>query len=274
MSELVLVIDDNEGVRTALSILFSVHDLPCITAATVEDGLALLGEHPVGLVVQDMNFTEDTTSGKEGIALFHEIRQLYPDLPVILLTAWTHLETAVDLVRAGAADYLAKPWDDDKLISTARNLLELGEATEQGRKAAVTRRNDRERLESRYDLCGTVYESSAMQELIAIATRVAPANVTILITGPNGAGKENFADIIPANSSVRDGPFIKVNVGALPRDIMEAELFGAEAGAYTAAQRDRVGRFEAGNGGTLFLDELGTLSLEGQSKLLRVLQTG
>ncbi len=94
MSQLVLVIDDNEGVRTALSILFSVHDLPCITAATVEDGLALLDEHPVGLVVQDMNFTEDTTSGKEGIALFHEIRQRYPDLPVILLTAWTHLETA------------------------------------------------------------------------------------------------------------------------------------------------------------------------------------
>ena len=274
MSELVLVIDDNEGVRTALSILFSVHELPCISAATVEDGLALLDEHPVGLVVQDMNFTQDTTSGKEGIALFHEIRQRYPDLPVILLTAWTHLETAVELVRAGAADYLAKPWDDDKLISTARNLLELGEATEQGRRAALTRRKDRDRLESRYDLCGTIYDSSAMQELIAIATRIAASDVTVLITGPNGAGKEKFADIIHANSSVRYGPFIKVNVGALPRDLMEAELFGAEAGAYTGAQKARVGRFEAADGGTLFLDEIGNLSLEGQAKLLRVLQTG
>jgi DNA-binding NtrC family response regulator len=113
-----------------------------------------------------------------------------------------------------------------------------------------------------------------MQELIAIATRVAPSDVTILITGPNGAGKEKFADIVHANSSVRDGPFIKVNVGALPRDLMEAELFGAEAGAYTGAQKTRVGRFEAADGGTLFLDEIGNLSLEGQAKLLRVLQTG
>ena len=274
MSELVLVIDDNEGVRTALSILFSVHDLPCITAATVENGLAMLDEHPVGLVVQDMNFTEDTTSGKEGIALFHEIRQRHPDLPVILLTAWTHLETAVELVRAGAADYLAKPWDDDKLIATARNLLELGEATQRGREAALTRRKDRDRLESRYELCGTVYESSAMQELIAVATKVAPSDVAVLITGPNGAGKEKFADIIHANSSVSAGPFIKVNVGALPRDLMEAELFGAEAGAFTGAQKARVGRFEAADGGTLFLDEIGNLSLEGQAKLLRVLQTG
>ena len=107
MTEVVLVIDDNEGVRTALSILFSVHELPCITAATVEEGLGMLEEHAVGLVVQDMNFSADTTSGKEGVALFHEIRGRYPDLPIILLTAWTHLESAVELVRAGAADYLA-----------------------------------------------------------------------------------------------------------------------------------------------------------------------
>ncbi|MDJ0940174.1 MAG: sigma-54 dependent transcriptional regulator [Woeseiaceae bacterium] len=274
MNPLVLVIDDNEGVRTALSVLFSVHDLPCITAATVEDGLEMLESHPVGLVVQDMNFSEDTTSGKEGVALFHTIRERHPDLPVILLTAWTHLETAVELVRAGAADYLAKPWDDNKLIATARNLLELGEATERGRQAARSRRADRARLETAHDLCGTVFESTAMQELIGVATRVAPADVPILITGPNGAGKEKFADIIHANSSVADGPYIKVNVGALPADLMEAELFGAEAGAYTGASKARVGRFEAADGGTLFLDEIGNLSLDGQAKLLRVLQTG
>ena len=274
MSELVLVIDDNEGVRTALSILFSVHELECITAASVEEGLHKLDSHPVRLVVQDMNFSEDTTSGKEGIALFHEIRKRHPDLPVILLTAWTHLETAVDLVRAGAADYLAKPWDDDKLIATARNLLELGEATQERREAAAARQRDRERLENGYDLCGTVFESSAMRELITVAVRVAPSDVPILITGPNGAGKEKFADIVHANSSVASGPFVKVNVGALPRELMEAELFGAEAGAYTGAQKTRIGRFEAADGGTLFLDEIGNLSLDGQAKLLRVLQTG
>jgi len=274
MSELVLVIDDNEGVRTALSILFSVHELECVTAASVEDGLAKLDSQPVRLVVQDMNFSEDTTSGKEGIALFHEIRKRHPDLPVILLTAWTHLETAVDLVRAGAADYLAKPWDDDKLIATARNLLELGEANQERREAAAARQRDRERLENGYDLCGTVFESSAMRELITVAARVAPSDVPILITGPNGAGKEKFADIVHANSSVASGPFVKVNVGALPRELMEAELFGAEAGAYTGAQKTRIGRFEAADGGTLFLDEIGNLSLDGQAKLLRVLQTG
>jgi len=274
MSELVLVIDDNEGVRTALSILFSVHELECVTAASVEDGLAKLDSHPVRLVVQDMNFSEDTTSGKEGIALFHEIRKRHPDLPVILLTAWTHLETAVDLVRAGAADYLAKPWDDDKLIATARNLLELGEANQERREAAAARQRDRERLENGHDLCGTVFESSAMRELITVAVRVAPSDVPILITGPNGAGKEKFADIVHANSSVGSGPFVKVNVGALPRELMEAELFGAEAGAYTGAQKTRIGRFEAADGGTLFLDEIGNLSLDGQAKLLRVLQTG
>ncbi len=274
MNPVVLVIDDNGGVRTALSILFSIHDLPCVTAATVADGLTALAENNVGLVIQDMNFSEDTTSGNEGVNLFHTIRERHPDLPVILLTAWTHLETAVDLVRAGAADYLAKPWDDDKLIVTARNLLELSEATERSRHAMQTRRADRDRLAATYDLCGTVFESHTMQELVVVATKVAPSDVPILITGPNGAGKEKVADIIQANSNVSDGPYVRLNVGALPENLMEAELFGAEAGAYTGAAKARQGRFETANNGTLFLDEIGNLSLDGQAKLLRVLQTG
>ena len=138
----------------------------------------------------------------------------------------------------------------------------------------LSRRADRARLESTYDLCGTVFESVVMQELIAIAAKVAPSDVPILITGPNGAGKEKVADIIQANSTVGSGPYVRVNVGALPSDLMEAELFGAEAGAYTGADKAREGRFEAADGGTLFLDEIGNLSLDGQAKLLRVLQTG
>ena len=274
MNSVVLIVDDNEGVRTALSMLFSVHELPCITAATVEEGLAVLESDSVGLVVQDMNFSEDTTSGTEGVSLFHTIRERHPDMPVILLTAWTHLETAVDLVRAGAADYLSKPWDDDKLIATARNLLELNETTQRSRRELQSRRNDRDRLAANHELCGIVFESIAMQELLAIATKVAPSDASILITGPNGVGKEKIADIIQANSSVREGPYIRVNVGAIPEDLMEAELFGAEAGAYTGAVKAREGRFEAANNGTLFLDEIGNLSLDGQAKLLRVLQTG
>ncbi len=221
-----------------------------------------------------MNFTEDTTSGEEGIALFRRLREHEPDLPVILLTAWTDLETAVELVKAGAADYVAKPWDDVKLVTTARNLLELREASQRSRHLAQSRRRARRNLAERFDLCGIVYESEAMHELVSLATRIAHSDVPVLITGPNGAGKEKLAEIVQANSAVASGPFVKVNVGALPGDLIESELFGAEAGAYTGASSAREGRFEAADGGTLFLDEIGNLGLEGQAKLLRALQTG
>src|ERR1700761_9672343 len=121
----VLVIDDNEAVRTAFDVLLSIHGARVLSAATPAEGLSMLGREAVDLVIQDMNFRREATSGEEGVALFHEIRKRFPDLPIILLTAWTHLETAVDLVKAGAADYLAKPWDDDRLLTTVRNLLDL-----------------------------------------------------------------------------------------------------------------------------------------------------
>eukprot|EP01030_Chromulinospumella_sphaerica_P023437 gene23437-23468_t len=122
----VLIIDDNAAVAIALEVLFSLHEIEALRAATPEEGLALLARQPVDLVIQDMNFSADTTSGEEGTALFRAIRARYPDLPVILLTAWTHLDAAVELVKAGAADYLAKPWDDHRLIATVNNLIDLG----------------------------------------------------------------------------------------------------------------------------------------------------
>jgi DNA-binding NtrC family response regulator len=198
---------------------------------------------------------------------------LYPDVPIILLTAWTYLEMAVELVKAGAADYIAKPWDDARLLTTVRNLLDLRRAQAETQAMQRQRSEARAALSERYHLCGAIYESDAMHTLIATATHVAHADVPILITGPNGAGKEVLADIVQANSSVRDKPYLKVNLGALPNDLMEAELFGTESGAFTGA-RARTGRFEAADGGTLFLDELGNLSGSGQAKLLRVLQTG
>jgi len=270
----ILVVDDNDAVCTALEVLFSLHDIDVVSAGSPEAALGELAGGGIDLVVQDMNFSQDTTSGREGIELFHQIRARDPGLPVILLTAWTHLDTAVDLVKAGAADYLAKPWDDEKLMTTVRNLLALGEARRTAGRMTAARRASHERLAREFDLCGIVYESDAMHEVVTLATRVAHADVPVLITGPNGAGKEKLADIIQANSAVADGPYIKVNVGALPAELMEAELFGADAGAYTGAQKTRIGRFEAADGGTLFLDELGTLTPQGQVKLLRVLQTG
>ena len=270
---LILVIDDNDGVRTALEILMSLHGARVLGAASPAEGLAILEKEPVDLVLQDMNFRREATSGEEGVQLFHEIRKRHEDLPIILLTAWTHLETAVELVKAGAADYLAKPWDDVRLLTTVRNLLDLRRARAESTRIQSQRRAARRALAERFDLRGAVYESEAMHTLIAMATQVAHADVPVLITGPNGAGKEVLADIIHANSSVRSGPYLKVNLGALPGDLIEAELFGTEAGAFTGAKA-RVGRFEAANGGTLFLDELGNLAPAGQAKLLRVLQTG
>ena len=270
----ILVIDDNPAVITALEVLFSLREIRTLRAASPEEGLSILARERVDLVVQDMNFRADTTSGEEGIALFRAIREQQADLPVILLTAWTHLETAIELVKAGAADYLGKPWDDRKLLAAVENLLELSETTREVSRLHGERRAQRSALQQRYDLRGIVFASSAMQRLVELACQVARADASVLITGPNGAGKERIAEIVHANSAVKSGPFVIVNCGALPADLIEAELFGAEAGAYTGANKAREGRFETADGGTLLLDEIGNLPPSGQMKLLRVLETG
>jgi len=271
----VLVIDDNHAVGTALELVFGLREIRTRVAYSPADGLDVLAREDIDLVVQDMNFTADTTSGEEGVALFRAIREQHPDLPIVLLTAWTHLETAVELVKAGAADYLAKPWDDHKLLATVENLLELSEATREVARIRDERRRRRKALDAKYDLRGLVFASTATERVVELACQVARADIPVLITGPNGAGKERIAEIIQANSSVKSGPFVTVNCGALPSELIEAELFGAEPGAYTGApNRAREGRFELADGGTLFLDEIGNLPLAGQAKLLRVLESG
>jgi DNA-binding NtrC family response regulator len=270
----VLIIDDNAAVSVALEVLFSLHDIEALRAASPEAGLALLEQHSVDLVLQDMNFSADTTSGEEGTALFGAIRARHPDLPVILLTAWTHLNAAVDLIKAGAADYLAKPWDDNKLIATVNNLIELGQAKRALQQRVQADLRQRRELEHGHDLRGMVFQDPATERVIHLACQVARADVPVLISGPNGTGKERIAEIIQANSAVRGGPFVVLNCGAIPSELIEAELFGADAGAYTGASKAREGKFEAADGGTLFLDEIGNLPLAGQMKLLRVLETG
>jgi DNA-binding NtrC family response regulator len=270
----VLIIDDNAAVAIALDVLFSLHDIDALRAASPEEGLALLERASIDLVIQDMNFSADTTSGEEGAALFRQIRKRHPDLPVILLTAWTHLDAAVDLVRSGAADYLSKPWDDNRLVATVTNLIELGQANRALQQRVQRERAQRRELEQGFDLRGMVWQDPATERVLHLACQVARADVPVLISGPNGTGKERIADIIQANSAVRDGPFVVLNCGALPAELIEAELFGADAGAYTGASKAREGKFEAADGGTLFLDEIGNLPLAGQMKLLRVLETG
>jgi DNA-binding NtrC family response regulator len=268
----VLIVEDQPAVAHALEILFGLHDLPCEVAASPAEALSRIASGEIGVVVQDMNFSRRATSGAEGIALFREVRRLDPQMPVLLMTAWTSLETAVTLVREGAADYIAKPWEDEKLLASVRNLLQLRSLQTENLRLKMERSASRTALARKYDLRDVVYESEAMHRVVSLAVQVAASDVPVLVTGPNGAGKEKIAEIVQANSRRRDQPFIRVNVGALPDELLESELFGAEAGAYTGSRRTRIGRFEAADGGTIFLDEIGNLSPAGQVKMLRVLQ--
>ncbi|MEQ3653503.1 MAG: sigma-54 dependent transcriptional regulator [Glaciecola sp.] len=269
----ILIVDDTPAVLQALSLLLEIHGYEVITTTSPAEALKYVDQLRVSLVIQDMNFTRDTTSGEEGKGLFFAMRELNPHLPVILITAWTDLEQAVELVKAGAVDYIAKPWDDQKLVNTIANLVALGKANQASEKL----QRQKEALEGSKTSAqnvGLVYASAGMQRVVDMAVQVAKSDISVLITGANGSGKEKIAELIQANSPLHEAPFIKVNCGALPADLIEAELFGAEAGAYTGANKMRVGLFEAANGGTLFLDEIGNLPYSGQTKLLRVLQTG
>jgi DNA-binding NtrC family response regulator len=270
----VLVIDDDAAIVSALRLLFELRDIQTLSADSPQAGLDSLAISAIDLVIADMNFTADTTSGSEGVVLFRAIRDRYPDLPIILLTGWGDFESAVSLVKAGAADYVTKPWDDSKLLASIENLLELAEmaAAQAERQREDLRR--RKELTERYALGGLIFVSDTMQRVVELACRVSRAEAPILITGPNGSGKERIAEILHANSDVKDGPWVAVNCGALPAELIEAELFGVEAGAFTGAHRTRVGRFEAADGGTIFLDEIGNLPLAGQMKLLRVIEGG
>jgi DNA-binding NtrC family response regulator len=270
----VLIVDDQPAVRAALQLLFEVHGLPSLAVSGPAEALELVATEDLGAIVQDMNFSQQNTSGDEGVSLFRAIKKLDPDLPIVLLTAWSSLETAVQLVKEGASDYMAKPWDDQKLARTVENLIRLRSLQQENTRIRAQSLRMRRTLAARYDLRGLVYASEQMHNLVSLAVTVASSDVPILVTGPNGSGKELLAEIIQANSRRKDGPFIKVNAGALPDELLEAELFGAEAGAFTGSTKTRVGRFEAAHGGTLFLDEIGNLSRAGQAKLLRVLQTG
>ena len=270
----VLIVDDEPAVLQALEMLFDLHDIPTVTADGPDSALQAVRSGGVGVVVQDMNYGEDKTSGEEGVRLFHGIRELDPELPVLLVTAWASLETAVQLIKAGAADYMSKPWNDDKLVASVRNMLQMRRLQLENRALVARQAADREQLARGYDLCGLIYASDALHQVAALAVKVAPSDAPVMISGPSGAGKEKLAEIVQANSRRRDKPFVRVNVGALPQELMEAELFGAEAGAFTGATGRRIGRFEAADGGTLFLDEIDALPQEGQVKLLRVLQSG
>jgi DNA-binding NtrC family response regulator len=253
-SPYLLVVEDSKAVRAALELLFAIHDIPAVFVASADEALARLKEQSECVVLSDMNFSADRTSGEEGARLFRAIRANHPNVLVILMTAWASLEMAVALVKEGAEDYITKPWDDDALLDRLRSALG--------------------RVRGSSSEAGLVYVSEAMTRAVELAKRVAGSDAPVLLTGPNGSGKERIAEIIHAGSLRAARVFLRVDVGALPESLLEAELFGADAGAYTGATRRREGLFEAAEGGTLFLDEIGNLPLSGQAKLLRVLESG
>lgn len=261
----ILIVDDNPDILEALELLLSLHGYRVLTAENEKQALMAVAHQSVDLVIQDMNFAQGITSGKEGKSLFKALKALNNDLPIILITAWTQLETAISLVKGGATDYLQKPWDDNKLLELVAQYSQKSQTKLKDKNSIENNKNSAEDF---------IYKSQAMYTLIAQAGKVADATVNVLITGANGAGKEKLADYIHQQSPRFNNAFIKVNMGALPHELMEAELFGAEKGAFTGANQARIGRFEAADGGTLFLDEIANLPLSGQMKLLRVLQTG
>lgn len=269
----ILVVDDHPAVCDALALMLRLQGHQVTTCLSADEAIQSVSRDEFDLVIQDMNFSQDTTSGEEGKCLFRDLRAIQPDLPIIVLTAWTELDTAVELVKQGHADYMGKPWDDDRLLNSISNLLSLHDLARDNQQLKRQQRESMSAIDQA-DLCGLVFVSGSMRRCVDLSLQIARSDVPVLITGPNGAGKDKIADIIHANSPLKDKPLVKVNVGALPVDLMEAELFGAEVGAYTGLNKKRIGRFEAADGGTLFLDEIGNLPLSGQIKLLRVLQTG
>ncbi len=266
----ILVVDDQRDVRDALELLLYGNHYPVITADGPQAALDALRGGSIGLVLFDMNYSRDTTSGREGLELLDAMRELDESLPMVAMTAWGSVDLAVEALQRGASDFLEKPWDNNRLLTIVKTQLERCNALL--RAARLHQTADLEQQARVGD--GIVAESKQMRELLDMARRVAPSDAAILITGDNGVGKGMLAEQIHRWSTVADEIFVSVNMGSIPESLFEAEMFGHAKGAFTDAREARAGRFELADGGTLFLDEVGNLPSAQQAKLLRVLETG
>ena len=256
----ILVVDDEEGVRWALSKALERAGHRVVLAADGPGGERAAADPAVELVLLDIRLP-----GKDGLAILREIRSRRPDLPVIMMTAYGTLQVAVEAMKQGAYDYIGKPFDMDEVLLVVEKALRVRALTEE-----VARL--RQAVESPFDLSGIVGGSPAMQQIFKAVGKVAGTDLTVLLRGESGTGKELIARAIHENSRRKGRPFVPVNCAAIPRDLLESELFGHEKGAFTGAVAARRGRFEQAEGGTVFLDEIGDMDLSLQAKLLRVLQ--
>lgn len=263
----ILIVDDDDAVRASLALLLKQGGFRSHAVPGPEAALAWLSQNPCLLVLQDMNFSR-RTSGDEGLDLLRRIRDAHPLLPVVLITAWGSIDLAVAGMRAGAADFVTKPWSNSALLQTVQTTLRLT-GTHAATDAAPPSRED---LDASYDFDAIVTEDPRMLRLLQLVGRVAPTDASVLVTGESGTGKELIADALHRNSGRRKAPFVKVNLGGISSTLFESEMFGHVRGAFTDARTDRKGRFEMADSGTIFLDEIGDLDAASQVKLLRVLQ--
>ena len=265
----VLVADDQPDIVNALRLLLKKEGYTVEAASTPADVVSQLNARDYDAALIDLNYTRDTTSGREGLDLLQQIVGLDATLPVIVMTAWASIDTAVEAMRRGAKDYVEKPWDNARLLSILRNTVELGRALRRAQRLEGENRTLRPGA-----FPSLIAESPAMEPVLRLMERVGPSDANVLITGEHGTGKELVANLLHQSSVRAPRPFVAVNLGGIADGVFESELFGHVKGAFTDARTDRPGRFEIAEGGTLFLDEIANLSLGQQAKLLRVLQTG
>lgn len=269
LCNMILVVDDDIGIRTSLSMLLRHAHYDVVAVATPEEAIAFVRREEPQLVLLDMNFSL-STSGDEGIILLKQMKLFRPDVPVILITAWGSIQLAVEGMRAGAFDFITKPWNNIALVErveTAIEAVHLKEAEQERLKAFPVAKHAEEAEE-----VGIVGRSPVLLKVMETVKRVAATNAPVLITGESGTGKELVAELIHRNSRRAGERFVKVNLGGISQSLFESEMFGYRKGAFTGANGDRMGRFEYADKGTIFLDEIGDLDPSSQVKLLRVLQ--
>ena len=260
-SKTILICDDDPTVRSSLSLVLKRAGYGIATAETPEQAVAQIRTTIPGLILMDMNYTRSTT-GEEGLELLAKVKVLAPEVPVILITAWGSIHLAVQGIRAGAFDFITKPWNNLALLESIRTAIQVQESST----AADAARKSPFRRDK------IIGKSPLLERVLQTVSRIASTHAPVLITGESGTGKELIAEAIHENSERKDRPFIKVNLGGISLSLFESEMFGHKKGAFTDAHYDRKGRFELADGGSIFLDEIGDLDMVSQVKLLRVLQ--
>ena len=266
---MILIIDDDIAVRTSLSLLLKQAGYKTASAASSREALKAVKEQAslIEVVIMDMNFSLDTT-GQDGLDLLQQLKKLIPQVPVILITGWGTIALAVEGIKAGAFDFITKPWSNEYLLQQIKTARQLGSQEQ----ATDSSNLSRKQLDKQYNFSKIVGEDPAFLAILRNIGQISPTDASVLIEGESGTGKELIAEAIHLNSLRKNQPFIKVNLGGISQSLFESEMFGHKRGAFTDAKGDRVGRFETANKGSIFLDEIGELDLNSQVKMLRVLQ--